>query len=52
MFGLSGFTSTVRFDLTDTVFEQKDRGFMIFRGRARREDGEDVRKKIYESAHV
>jgi len=32
-------------------FEEKDRGFMFFRGRARRDDSEAVRKQIYERAH-
>jgi hypothetical protein len=33
-------------------FEENDRGFMIFRGRARRDDSEAVRKQIYERAHA
>lgn len=33
-------------------FEENDRGFMIFRGRARRDDNEAVCKQIYERAHA
>lgn len=32
-------------------FEPDDRGFMIFRGRARVDDSEAVRKTVYERAH-
>ena len=32
-------------------FEPDDRGFMIFRGRARVDDSESVRNQVYENAH-
>ena len=32
-------------------FEPNERGFMIFRGRARVDDSESVRNRVYEQAH-
>jgi hypothetical protein len=32
-------------------FDPKQRGFMMFRGRARRDDSPDVRRRVYEAAH-
>jgi hypothetical protein len=32
-------------------FDPKQRGFMMFRGRARRDDSADVRSRVYEAAH-
>lgn len=32
-------------------FEPDDRGFMIFRGRARVDDSDEIRRKVYENAH-
>ncbi len=48
---LEGIAKSPAVALLFGYFEADDRGFMIFRGRARVDDDESVRDKIYESAH-